>query len=61
MNAKLTLNIGLRYEWSTPYTERYNRSTFSDFNAASGVTVPGIGALNGTTIFATPEPSHSPD
>jgi hypothetical protein len=55
VNAKLTLNIGLRYEWSTPYTERYNRSTFSDFTAPSGVTIPGIGALNGTTIFATPD------
>ncbi len=38
MTSKLTLNIGLRYEWSTPYTERYNRSTFSDFTDSSGVT-----------------------
>ena len=35
----LTLNIGLRYEWSTPYTERHNRVQFSDFNTQSGVTV----------------------
>jgi hypothetical protein len=54
VNSKLTLNLGLRYEWSTPYTERYNRSTFSDFTAPTGITVPGIGALIGTTIFATP-------
>jgi hypothetical protein len=54
VNSKLTLNIGLRYEWSTPYTERYNRSTFSDFTGQTGITVPGLGDLLGTTIFATP-------
>ena len=43
VNSKLTLNIGLRYEWSTPYTERYNRSTFADFTDSTGVTVPGLG------------------
>jgi Carboxypeptidase regulatory-like domain/TonB dependent receptor len=36
---RLTLNIGLRYEWSTPYTERHNQIQYSDFNASSGVTV----------------------
>jgi len=36
---RLTLNLGLRYEWSTPYTERHNRIEFSDFNASSGITV----------------------
>ena len=51
VNAKLTLNIGLRYEWSTPYTERFNRSTFADFTTSSGVTVPGLGTINGITQF----------
>jgi Carboxypeptidase regulatory-like domain/TonB dependent receptor len=36
---RLTLNLGLRYEWSTPYTERHNRIEFSDFNSSSGITV----------------------
>ena len=36
VNSKLTLNIGLRYEWSTPYTERHNRIQFADFTADSG-------------------------
>ena len=45
----------LRYEWSTPYTERYNRSTFSDFNAQHRHDSARPGALNGTTIFATPD------
>ena len=53
VNSKLTLNLGLRYEWSTPYSERYNRSTFSDFTDSSGVTVPGLGTLRGTTLFPT--------
>ena len=53
INSKLTVNIGLRYEWSTPYSERYNRSTFSDFTGDSGVTVPGLGALKGITLFPT--------
>ncbi len=39
VTPRLTLNFGLRYEWSTPYTERHNHIQYSDFNASSGVTV----------------------
>lgn len=39
VNSKLTVNLGLRYEWSSPYNERYNRLQFSDFNADTGVTL----------------------
>jgi hypothetical protein len=68
VNSKLTLNLGLRYEWSTPYTERNNRIEFSDFSGASGMSIdlssggqvsdgltPGLGTvpLNGITLFAT--------
>jgi hypothetical protein len=56
VNSKLTVNLGLRYEWSTPYSERYNRSTFSDFTESSGMTVPGLGTLEGVTLF--PGPGH---
>ncbi len=53
--SRLTVNVGLRYEWSNPYTERYNRIQFSDFTGNSQVTVPGLpltsGPLLGTTIF----------
>ena len=31
VTRKLTINAGLRYEWSTPYSERFNRLQFSDF------------------------------
>lgn len=51
VNSKLTVNVGLRYEWSTPYTERYNRSTFANFSDPSGVTVPGLGPIKGITLF----------
>jgi len=63
VNSKLTLNLGLRYEWSTPYTERNNLMQFSNFTGSSGMSIdlssggqtPGLGtvALNGTTLFPT--------
>jgi hypothetical protein len=39
VNSKLTLNLGLRYQWSSPYTERYNHIEFSNFTADSGVSI----------------------
>jgi hypothetical protein len=39
VNSKLTLNLGLRYEWSSPYTSRNNQLEFSNFNANSGVAI----------------------
>jgi len=39
VTPKLTLNLGLRYEWSTPYTERFNHIEFSDFTGDSGITL----------------------
>jgi len=60
INSKLTVNLGLRYEWSTPYTERHDNIQFSDFSGDSGIAVPvdvpGIlstdSNLRGTTTFA---------
>jgi hypothetical protein len=37
VNAKLTVNLGLRYQWSSPYTSRGNRIEFSNFTGDSGV------------------------
>jgi hypothetical protein len=37
---KLTLNFGLRYEWSTPYTERFDRLQFNDFTGDTGINIP---------------------
>jgi hypothetical protein len=57
VSPKLTVNLGVRYQWDTPYTERHNNSQFSDMSGDSGITVPGIpgysGSLKGTTIFAS--------
>jgi len=67
VTPKLTLNLGLRYEWSTPYSERFNQLQFSDFSGDPGVSLPvdrnqdpanpqfnfgQIGNLIGTTVFA---------
>jgi hypothetical protein len=64
VTPKLTLNIGLRYEWSTPYTERHNRNMFTCFTCDSGINVPPLGEwpggeLYGTSILATPQHRHS--
>jgi hypothetical protein len=76
VNAKLTINLGLRYEWSTPYDERYNRIQFSNFTAPTGVTLdlsaaqaalasvglnyPASEQLIGTTEFPTSSMRHVP-
>src|SRR5436305_456035 len=70
---KLTLNIGLRYEWSTPYTERFNRLQFNDFSGDTGISIPvdrdqtgtfpqfgQIGELRGTSLFPTSGHRNSP-
>src|SRR6185437_6760307 len=38
--SKLTLNLGLRYEWSTPYSERFNRLQFNNFSGDTGINIP---------------------
>ena len=68
VNPKLTVNIGLRYEWSTPYTERHNLLQYSDFTESSGlsvpITVPGLidqtVNLTGITKFPTSGDRHIP-
>lgn len=47
VNAKLTLNLGIRYEWSTPYDERYDRIQFSNFTQPSGVNINLANVLPG--------------
>ncbi len=37
VNSKLTINLGVRYQWSTPYNERHNRIEFSNFTTDTGV------------------------
>jgi hypothetical protein len=43
VTPKLTLNLGLRYELETPFTERFNRISYGfDENAAVPVSIPGM-------------------
>ncbi|HEY2822608.1 MAG TPA: TonB-dependent receptor [Candidatus Acidoferrum sp.] len=56
ITPKLTVNLGMRYEWSSPYTNRNNDQQFSDFSGSTGqsvVLLPGQPAtpINGTTLF----------
>jgi len=56
VTPKLTINLGLRYEWSSPYTNRRNDQQFSDFSGDTGQSVvlfPGQAPteLKGTTLF----------
>lgn len=74
VTENLTLNLGLRYEWSTPYTERNNLIQFSNFTGDTGVAVPitvfdpntgttllsRTGDLLGTTQFPTSSDRHVP-
>jgi len=52
VNAKFTLNLGLRYEVSRPRTDRFNRQNWLDLNAAFPVSVPGL-TLTGGEVFAS--------
>jgi Carboxypeptidase regulatory-like domain/TonB dependent receptor len=75
VTPKLTLNFGLRYEWSTPYTERFDRLQFNDFAGDTGINIPvnrnldpdhpeldfgQIGEIRGTSIFASSGRRNSP-
>jgi len=59
VNKRLTLNLGLRYEFSTPYEDRYNRLQIANFTADSGVSVPGIGEIYGVDEFVNKNNRHS--
>ncbi len=52
VTRKLTLNLGLRWEVETPYTERFNQLSWGfDYYAPNPVKVPGLD-LRGGLIFA---------
>ena len=55
VTSKLTLNLGLRYDWQTPYTERYDRLQIADLNFDTGIDVPGLGRMRGAALPANAE------
>jgi len=62
LNPKLTLNVGLRYEVNLPRTERFNRMNWLDptaVNPLNGGTIPGLGAIHGEEVFATPSSRYN--
>ena len=62
VNSKLTVNLGLRYQWSSPYTSRGNQIEFSNFTADSGVNLDMSSvqaALSDPTLVSTPVPFPS--
>lgn len=54
VTPKLTLNIGLRYDVTTPRTERHNRMDWWDPSVVSPLQVPGLGTLYGGEMFNSP-------
>jgi hypothetical protein len=54
INSKLTLNYGLRWEATSPFTERHNQLNYFNPNIASPVRNPQFPDLNGALQFASP-------
>jgi len=45
VTSKLTLNLGIRYDFDTPRTERFNRTNYFDSDVASPLGAPARGGL----------------
>ena len=54
VNDKLTLNLGLRYETETPYTERRNQLNYFDASLTSPARNAMFPNLTGGLVFAAP-------
>lgn len=50
LTSRLTLNLGLRYDYNAPWTEKHNRINSWDGTSAVPLTVPGL-TLRGGLIF----------
>jgi hypothetical protein len=48
-NSKLTLNLGLRYEYQSPWSERHNRQSYFDPNAVDPIASTAVGTPGGPT------------
>ncbi|MBL8221802.1 MAG: TonB-dependent receptor, partial [Bryobacterales bacterium] len=65
VNGRLTLNMGLRWDTDRPLTERFDRTSWFDFDATLPVQAPGLPPLRGGLVFAnrngTPRGQKDPD
>lgn len=52
VHTRLTLNIGLRWDTDRPLTERFNRTSWFDFDAVLPINTPGLGPVKGGLVFA---------
>ncbi|MEZ5365235.1 MAG: carboxypeptidase regulatory-like domain-containing protein, partial [Bryobacterales bacterium] len=50
LTSKLTMNYGLRWEYETPRTDRYDKLTNFDFNAPAAISAPGLDLRGGLTF-----------
>lgn len=57
VTRKLTINLGLRWDLDTPHTERFNRLSYWDIDAASPIAgkVAAFPNLKGAMKFVTPD------
>ena len=53
MTSRLTLNLGIRYDYNSPWTERYNRITDLDYTSPSPLQVPGLNLGGGLAFPGT--------
>ncbi len=64
LTDKLTLNLGVRYEYESPRTDRYNQLTNFDFNARPPLTAADLtprGALSFAGVNGNPREQWNPD
>ncbi|MBI3679204.1 MAG: TonB-dependent receptor [Acidobacteria bacterium] len=65
LNERLTFNLGLRWDTDRPLTERFDRTSWFDFNATLPIQPPGLGPVRGGLVFAnrngTPRGNKDPD
>jgi hypothetical protein len=64
LTPKLTVNWGVRYEYETPRTERFNQLTNFDYDAPSPLKAPGMDLRGGLTFVGVgglPRYNANPD
>ncbi len=59
LNDRFTMNFGLRYDFETPRTERYNRMSYIDADSLSPLQAPGLLNLRGGLAFVDDKDRHN--